>query len=157
MRVYRLLTPERVLLNLKTKGVEDTLREISNFMEEKGIVSNGEELYRKLLDREKLGSTALPGGIAVPHCKLAELKEPQLTVAISPEGVDFNSSDGKLTHVFFTAVSPVDLPNLHLQILAAIAKLARYGKKRLIERLIAAKDEREVLQIIEEEENRYET
>ncbi len=143
-------------MNLDTKGVEDTLKKISDFMEEKGVVKNGEELFKKLLDREKLGSTALPGGIAVPHCKLKELKEPQLCIAISREGVDFNSSDGNLSYVFFTAVSPVDLPNVHLQLLAAIARLAREGKKRLIEKLIEAKSEREVLQIIEEEENKYE-
>jgi mannitol/fructose-specific phosphotransferase system IIA component (Ntr-type) len=50
----------------------------------------------------------------------------------------------------------VDLPNVHLQLLAAIARLAREGKKRLIEKLIEARNEKEVLQIIEEEENKYE-
>jgi len=157
VQINSLLSPEAVLIDLKATTVEGVLEEISKFMGEAGIINNWKKLYERLLAREKLGSTALPGGIAVPHCKLEEVKEPKLSLAISRQGVDFNSPDGKLTHLFFTAVSPPNPPNLHLQVLAAIARLARKGKKRLVDRLISATTPEEVIKIIQDEEFRDES
>ncbi len=152
MQVHTLLSPDLILLNLKATTVEEVLKEISRFMEERGAVKNGKKLFQRLMAREKLGSTALPGGIAVPHCKMEELDSPVLSLAISPQGVDFNSPDGKLTHIFFTAVSPISPLNLHLQVLAAIAKLARKGKKSLVEKLLDAKTPERAYEIIRDEE-----
>ena len=152
MQVHTLLSPDLILLNLKATTVEEVLREISRFMEERGAIKNGKKLFQRLMAREKLGSTALPGGIAVPHCKMEELDSPILSLAISPQGVDFNSPDGKLTHIFFAAVSPISPPNLHLQVLAAIAKLARKGKKSLVEKLLNAKTPEMAYEIIRDEE-----
>ncbi len=152
MQVHTLLSPDLILLNLKATTVEEVLREISRFMEKRGAIKNGKKLYQRLIAREKLGSTALPGGIAVPHCKMEELDSPILSLAISPQGVDFNSPDGKLTHIFFAAVSPISPPNLHLQVLAAIAKLARKGKKSLVEKLLNAKTPEMAYEIIRDEE-----
>ena len=152
MQVHTLLSPDLILLNLKATTVEEVLREISKFMEERGAIKNGKKLFQRLMAREKLGSTALPGGIAVPHCKMEELDSPILSLAISPQGVDFNSPDGKLTHIFFAAVSPISPPNLHLQVLAAIAKLARKGKKSLVEKLLNAKTPEMAYEIIRDEE-----
>ncbi len=152
MQVHTLLSPDLILLNLKAKDVEGALREISEFMEDRGAVKNGRKLFERLMAREKLGSTALPGGVAVPHCKMEELDSPVLSLAISREGIDFNSPDGKLTHIFFTAVSPISPPNLHLQVLAAIAKLARKGKKSLVEKLLSAKTPEKAYEVIRDEE-----
>lgn len=156
MQISALLSPELVLIDLKADTVEGVLEEISKFMEKAGAVSNWKKLYDRLLAREKLGSTSLPSGVAVPHCKMEEIKEPHLSLAISREGVDFNSPDGKLTYLFFTAVSPPNPPNLHLQVLAAIARLARKGKKRLVDNLLEAKTPEEVVKIIQDEEFRDE-
>ncbi len=152
MQVHTLLSPDLILTNLKASTVEEVLREISQFMEERKIVKSGKKLYNRLIAREKLGSTALPGGIAVPHCKMEELETPVLSLAISKEGVDFNSPDGQPTYIFFTAVSPISPPNLHLQVLAAIAKLAKKGKKSLVEKLLNAKTPEQAYEIIRDEE-----
>ncbi len=152
MQVHALLSPELILIDLKGKTVESVIREISKFMGEKRCVKDWEKLYERLLARESLGSTSLPGGIAVPHCKMEEMKEAKLSLAISKEGVDFNSPDGKLTHLFFTAVSPPSPPNLHLQVLAAIARLARKGKEGLVDKLLESENPKEAMQVIENEE-----
>ncbi len=156
MQINSLLSPELVLIGLEAETVEGVLEEISRFMEKAGAVNNWKKLYNRLLARERLGSTSLPGGVAVPHCKMEEIKEPRLSLAISKKGVDFNSPDGKLTYLFFTAVSPPNPPNLHLQVLAAIARLARKGKKRLVDSLLEAKTPEEVVKIIQDEEFRDE-
>jgi mannitol/fructose-specific phosphotransferase system IIA component (Ntr-type) len=153
VKIHTLLAENLVMPALVSQGRDAVLREMVDFLKEKGIITRDQELYERLIQREKLGSTAIGDGIAIPHCKLKEVKNPLVAVAISRKGTDFESIDGKPTHIFFLVVSHPDNPSLNLQILAAIAQLVRKSAS-LPKKILGAKGARRVIEVIREEEEK---
>ena len=84
-------------------------------------------LFDKLWEREQLGSTAIGGGIAIPHCKVDRLKSGVVGARPGREGVDFGAADGQPVRLFFLVISPSQSPAEHLQILAAISRWIKGG------------------------------
>jgi PTS system nitrogen regulatory IIA component len=110
-------------------------------------------LLERLLERERLGSTAIGEGFAIPHGKLDGLEEPVVVLAVSRRGVDFAAPDGKPCRVLFLAVSSSDAPSQNLAILAAVARFVRRSRE-LLPRIEAARTAPEILDIIRREEER---
>jgi PTS system nitrogen regulatory IIA component len=144
---------DMVLLELQAESMEDVLREIVGFLKKKNKVTKEKDLYEKLIQREKLGSTAIGDGVAIPHCKMKGVKDPILFLAVSKKGVNFYSVDNRPSYVFFLVVSSPDNPSLNLQILAAIAHLVRKANS-LLKKILEAKNITEILDIIQEEEEK---
>jgi len=140
-----------IIPELEFQDREDALREMVNFLKKKNKIAKEKELYNKLIQREKLGSTAIGEGVAIPHCKIKEQNDPIVMLALSKKGVDFHSLDGKPSHIFFLVISPPDNPSLNLQILAGIAHLVRKSKL-LLERILEAENISAIIDIIQEEE-----
>lgn len=153
MKLFNLITSEMVIAELESQNREEIIREMVNFLKKKNRISKEKELYKKLIQREELGSTAIGEGVAIPHCKMKEVKNPVVMLAISKKGVNFHSLDGKPSHIFFLVVSSPDNPSLNLQILAAIAHLVRESNS-LIKKILGAKDVITILDIIREEEEK---
>jgi len=110
-------------------------------------------LLANLLERERLGSTAIGEGFAIPHGKLAGLAGPVVVLAVSRRGVDFAAPDGKPCRVLFLAISSSDVPSQNLSILAAVARFIRRSRE-LLPRIEAARTAPEILDIIRREEER---
>lgn len=142
-----------IIPELISQARDAVLEEMVNFLKAKEKIGKDRELYEKLIQREGLGSTAIGDGIAIPHCKLKEVKNPLLVLAISKRGVRFESIDGKPTHIFFLVVSSPDNPSVNLQILAAIAHLVRKVGS-LPKKILQAKSSRRIVEIIRDEEEK---
>ncbi len=153
MKIHALLTEEMIISGLVSQERDAVLEEMVNFLKGKEKIEKDRELYEKLIQREKLGSTAIGDGIAIPHCKLKEVKNPLLILAISRKGVHFESIDGKPSHVFFLVISSPDNPSVNLQILAAIAHLVRKAGS-LSKKILQAKSSRKIIEIIRDEEEK---
>ena len=83
------------------------------------------KIYSALKEREKLGSTGLGGGIAIPHAKIEGLDDFVLALAISKKGVQFEAADNRKVHIFFVLLGPSNSPNEHLKMLSAISRTLR--------------------------------
>lgn len=153
MKIHNLLMQDMIIPEMEQQSREGVLREMVSFLKGKNKVAKEKELYEKLVEREKLGSTAIGEGVAIPHCKMKEVKNPVVMLAISSQGVDFFSLDGKPSHIFFLVVSSPENPSLNLQILAAIAHLVRKSSS-LLKRILEAKNISEVMDVIREEEEK---
>lgn len=153
VKIHTLLTEDMVMPELLSTEREEALQEMVGFLKNKEKISRDRELYEKLVQREKLGSTAIGEGIAIPHCKLKEVKDPVLMVALSRKGVNFESIDGKPTHVFFIVVSSPENPSVNLQILAAIAHLAKKVGS-LARKILQAKSPGRIVEVIREIEEK---
>lgn len=153
MKISNLLTQDMVLLELQSDSMEGVLKEIVGFLRKKNKVTKEKDLYEKLIQRERLGSTAIGDGVAIPHCKMKGVKDPVLFLAVSKKGVNFYSVDNKPSYVFFLVVSSPDNPSLNLQILAAIAHLVRKANS-LLKKILEGKNITEILDIIQEEEEK---
>jgi PTS system nitrogen regulatory IIA component len=153
MKLHPFLDEDLVLAPLKSRSRDDVLREMVERLPQRTVAASGEDLLGKLLEREKLGTTAIGGGIAIPHCKVGGLKAPVLVLGLSHEGVAFDSVDGKDTHVIFLVVSPLEHPNTNLRLLASIAKLVRRSGA-LSMKLLKAPTAGEAIRVLREEEEK---
>jgi len=153
MKISDYLNEEWVLSDLKGTDKPSVLRELSNVLVKPCQVTSVEELLQVLLDREKLGSTGIGEGIAIPHGRLKKLKKFFVSFGRSVKGVDFDSIDQKPSHLFFLVIAPENSAVDNLKLLGRIVTLLKEPsfKKRLIE----APSQRELFQVISEEDEKY--
>lgn len=151
MKVHSLLTQDMVIPGLDSTTRNGVLKEMSVFLKKKDKIAKDKDLYEKLLGREELGSTAIGDGVAIPHCKMKGVKNPVVMLAISNQGIDFHSLDGKPSYIFFLVVTSPDNPSVNLQILAAIAHLVRKAN-RFIKKIQEVEDVNEILNVLQDEE-----
>lgn len=152
MKISDVLHKEAILVDLKSvdkKGVlEELVEPVAQFA---GV--NPEALVKVLMDRERLGSTGIGQGIGIPHGKLKHLETLLLGFGLSRKGVDFESMDGRPTHIFFLLVTPENSTGLHLKLLARISRILKNDIFK--DRLLNATDRGEVLDIIGEEDEEF--
>ena len=152
MKIVEVLDKEAILIELKSDDKKGVLEELVTPAARIAGV-NHEEVMQVLLERERLGSTGIGGGVGIPHGKLKNLKSLLLGFGLSRKGVDFESMDGKPTHIFFLLVTPENSTGLHLKLLARISRILK--NDLLKEKLLAAADSYEILSIIKEEEDSF--
>lgn len=152
MKILEVLDKEAILVDLKSDDKKGVLEELVTPAARIAGV-NHEEVMQVLLEREQLGSTGIGGGIGIPHGKLKGLKSLVLGFGLSRKGVDFESIDGKPTHIFFLLVTPENSTGLHLKLLARISRILKNDLFK--ERLMQATDSVEILSIIKEEDDRF--
>ena len=128
-RLGSLIRPDLVFPDLPAADKAEALRSLAERGAGQGVAPDTEKLYRKLLEREQLGSTGIGGGVAIPHCKLEGLSKGVVAVGIVPEGVDFGAVDGLPVRLFFLVASPAQSPAEHLQILATISRWIKGGRR----------------------------
>ena len=106
---------------------EGVIREMATALVEAGRIpaSDLESIVKAILKREDLGTTGIGRGVAVPHTKHPSVDRLVGTVAVSQEGIDFDSLDGDPVHLFFLLVSPPDQPGQHLRALENISRQLR--------------------------------
>lgn len=111
------------------------------------------KLRETLLEREKLGSTGIGEGVAIPHGKLPGIPGLIAAFARSGKGVDFASIDGKPTQLFFVLFAPDNSAGLHLKALARISRLFKQPQFR--QAILAAEGAAAIFRIISEEDAKY--
>jgi PTS system nitrogen regulatory IIA component len=106
-----------------------------------------------LLDRERISTTAIGEGVAIPHGKLAGVDRVLGVFARSPAGVDFASLDGEPTHLFFALIAPENAAADHLKALARISRLLKDDEFR--RQLNEAQTQQELYEIIAREDDKF--
>ena len=142
MDLRDLLVIEAILPRLKAATKKQALQE----MAAKAAALTGRDerdIFETLMQREKLGSTGVGHGVAIPHVRLASLRDPLLAYGHSAEGLDWDAPDAEPVHHVFVLASAADAADLHVQILAQIARALEPAENR--RRLAAARDGREAL------------
>ncbi len=153
MKISEILNEDLLIPNLQSKNKKGVLEELAGVLVAQGKLPDLETVVEVLLDREKLGSTGIGDGIAIPHGKIKKLGGVVASFGRSLEGVDFESIDQKPTHLFFLLVAPENSAGIHLKALARISRLLKdtHFRKRLME----AECKEEIFQIISEEDAQY--
>ncbi len=153
MKLLDFLQRGRIVPRLEARGKQDVLAELSEVLVSTGVVSNGRDAVHVLLEREKLGSTGIGEGIAIPHGKLRELKDVVAVFGRSPDGVDFDSMDGAPVQLFFLLMAPENSASTHLKALARISRLLKDRGFR--EELLQADTQEALFEIISREDEKY--
>lgn len=127
MKFADFVLPKAIRATLTAEDKEGVIREMVQALLDAGGVDEDEfeGIVKAILKREELGSTGIGRGVAVPHTKHPSVRKLVGTVAVSGEGVDFDSLDGEKVHLFFLLISPPDRPGDHLRALENISRQLR--------------------------------
>jgi len=138
-----LVTSEHVLLGSQTQSKRALLTEMVGLLKSIDL----DLALEVITAREKLGSTGMGHGVAIPHGRLEGLQEPQIAVAIHEQGVDFDAIDSKPVHIVVMLLVPNDDHQIHLGLLAKLAKLLQQENVR--QALRDAKTQDDVAQLFQ--------
>jgi PTS system nitrogen regulatory IIA component len=153
MKLADILAKESIIPELSGATKRQVLEELTDALLETRPHLDRDRLMRVLLDRERLGSTGIGDGIAIPHGKLRDLDQLALSFGRSTQGVDFESMDGKPVHLFFLLVAPENCAGIHLRALAKIARLLKNHSVR--KKLGSGAGREEIYSIIQVEDEEF--
>ena len=153
MKITDILAADSIIAALPGRTKAEIIEELADVVVRGHPEIDRGRLVQALEDRERLNSTALGDGIAIPHGKLPGLRQVVAAFGRCLGGVDFNSLDGKPTHLFFLLVAPEDSAGAHLKALARISRLLKDESFR--RRLITAPDAAALYQTIRDEDEKY--
>lgn len=146
MRLSEFLRSDFVLARLEATDVDGVVREVSAKAAAAGVAPE-EVVAQKLLEREKLHSTVMGSGLAIPHATVPGLEHPVVGVALAREPVLFGADDSEPVRVFVVLLSPPGSEREHVKILARICRLMRH--EGFLEQLEEAQDDEGILRVIE--------
>ncbi|MDA8139239.1 MAG: PTS sugar transporter subunit IIA [Desulfobacteraceae bacterium] len=152
MKILDVLTKDTISIDLKATDKKGVLKELAA-PAAKVAGATPEELVKILLERERLGSTGIGGGIGIPHGKLKHLDQLVLGFGLSRRGVDYESIDRRPTHIFFLLLTPEDSAGLHLKVLARISRLLKNDDLKA--QLMRAASPDEILEIIRDKDEEF--
>ncbi len=151
MKIIDFLKPELIVAHLQAQTKEEMLREFAQHLE-KTMGIKAEKVFNVLMEREKLGSTGIGEGVAIPHGKLHELSEFICCFGRSEKGIDFDAIDGKPVHLVFLLLAPENSAGTHLKALAKISKILKDPHFR--QQLTKKNKAEEIYKFIKEEDDK---
>ncbi len=154
MRISELLQKESIALDRKPQDKADAIGQMVELLAKSDSLEDKKKFKQAILERERLSTTGIGEGIAIPHGKSSAVKRAALAAMVVPQGVDFASADGAPVHLLFMIAVPAEGAELHLEVLERLAAMLMDEDFR--KRLTAAKDAAEFLHILSaEEEKRF--
>ncbi len=141
---------DAIRADLQADTKEEVVREMTRALLDAGKIATGEadSIVKAIMKREELGSTGIGRGVAVPHTKHPSVDRLVGTVAVSHDGVDFESLDGEKVQLFFLLISPPDRPGDHLRALENISRQLR--DDTFCKFLKQAKDSKDIRVLLDE-------
>lgn len=145
MLISQIVKKSSVVLDLEVKDKKDALVKMVDILF-KSCDGDKKVFLKAVLDREKLGSTGIGNGCAIPHAKIDSIEEISIAIARIKGGVDFNSLDGERVRLIFMIAAPVSNVGVYLQILANVAKFIK--DKYFMDQFMKAASASDVFKII---------
>ncbi len=155
MMIVDILSEDLIIPNLRARTRDEVLAELVDRIVEKNVEVDGHLALTFLLERERIGSTGIGNGIAIPHAKLPRISRAIACFARSPQGVEFGSLDGRPAHLFLTLLAPERGAGLHLKALARASRLFKDAEFR--ERLLGSDEAQKLWSVIYEKDTKLPT
>ena len=145
MNIKDMLSDKSFLVNFEASSKKNVLDELSK-LAERDIKIDSRTLLDALTKREKLGSTAVGNGIAIPHANCPDIDKPKVFVALLSNSLDFNANDDQPVDIIFLLLAPDNNGSEHLQALALVSRLLR--NKELTTKLRGCKNTESAFAVI---------
>lgn len=151
MKLVDILNSELIKCPLQSSNKVSVIKELLSLLSEKQSIENKENILKAILDREAIMTTGVGNGVAIPHCKIANLSNFIMALGIHKEGIDFQSLDGEPAQIIFLLVGPEDKPGTHIRLLSRVSRIL--SKADVRERMIKSDAADVIFQHLAEEEN----
>ena len=143
MKIEKLLTPNRILFDLKGGNKEEVIDELIELLYKDGVVTDKKKYKSAVMKREEQFSTGIGYGIGIPHAKSDAVSTAAIAFGISKDGIDFDSMDEKQVNLIFLIAVPNKSDDIHLKILSFISRRLMHSEVR--EKLMEAKNYEDVI------------
>ena len=150
MELTEFIYPQLIKLELESTGKVDGIRELIDMLDTAGYLTDSDAFLKSVLEREKVGSTGIGKGIAIPHSRTSAVREVVVAIGRSKKGIEFDSLDNRPVHLIFLIAAPIESGGLYLKALARLSRLLRYQEFR--NELMNATTVEEVVEVVSSEE-----
>lgn len=147
MHIQQLITPARVASGIATTSKQRVLEQLSRLLAEDLPTLSADEIFDTFIDRERLGSTGLGHGIAIPHGRMGGLREPVGAFVRLAAAIDFDALDRRPVDLLFALLVPEEATDAHLQLLAQLARM--FSDAELSRRLRGGRSSAELYQMLQ--------
>lgn len=152
MKIVDIIDPARISINLESNAKMDVLAELAALLTRENDNENVEAITKILVERERLATTGVGGGVAIPHGKVENLKRIVAAIGISRTGVPFDAVDEAPVHIFVALIAPLNSSGDHLRALARISRLLKNDHTR--NRFLESRSVEELYDLIKEEDGK---
>ena len=153
MKISDILSPDVVEVNLDVADKDDSIRKIIEISARTGRILDINKVTETIFERERLVSTGVGKGFAIPHGKTDAISDIVASFIITKNPIDFDSIDGEPVRFIFLLIGKETLLNTHIKLLSRISRLM--NKEYFRDKLLEANSKEEVLNIFKEEEKNY--
>jgi mannitol/fructose-specific phosphotransferase system IIA component (Ntr-type) len=153
MKLSSKIKKSAVLMEMSSSTKDEAIGELVDLLCSAYRLKDRDAILEAIRSREEKASTGIGMGLAVPHAKTPAVDRLYVAFGLSREGIDFESVEGELSHLFFIMVSAKDKTGPHIQALAGISRLIKHEEVRT--GLMACGDVKEFLSFIVSAENKY--
>jgi PTS system nitrogen regulatory IIA component len=153
MTLLDILSLESTIVDLKGETKEEIIAELVDSLHVGDAINDRDKVLQAVLEREKIMSTGIGDGIAIPHGKSDAVVKLVAALGTQKRGVDFEALDGEPAYVFFLLVSPANVSGPHIKALARISRLLKNDDFK--KRLISASSSEEIISVIQTEEENH--
>lgn len=153
MKICDILSVDLIKAEIESTNKEDVISELIDLYTGRPEVKDLDEIKKSVLEREKIMSTGVGKGFAIPHAKTSSVKGIIASFGKSNKDIDFNALDGEPVHLVFVLVGQDNLVGPHIKLLSRISRMM--NKDEFREALLNAKTSEEIYEIFNEEEKKY--
>ncbi|RMF61172.1 MAG: PTS sugar transporter subunit IIA [Calditrichaeota bacterium] len=153
MKLVDVLKPEYIKIPLTETTKLEVIKELLSVLVEQKVVNNPDEVLTAILEREKIMTTGVGNGVAIPHCKTRHATDFAIAMGIHPTGIDFQSLDNKPTQIVFLLIGPEDKPGTHIRLLSRISRIISREKVR--QQILQCSSPQDVYNILKQEEANF--
>lgn len=147
MKLSKFCEENLISFDLKGKSKDEIINELVDLTSRSKLVKDREELYKAVVEREKLVTTGVGYGVAFPHAKTKAVKGIVVAFGRSQAGVDFEAMDRKPVHLFFLIAAPQDAIGAHLNVMARLSYVMKNEQVR--EKMMKIFSPKELLEILD--------
>ncbi len=153
MKLIDVLKPEYIKYPLENQTKVEVIQELIDLLGRQGVIPEKQAILDAVLEREKIMTTGVGNGVAIPHCKHPDCADFAIALGIHPEGVDFQSIDNQPAQIIFLLVGPEDQPGLHIRLLSRISRII--SKEETRNRLLQLTNPESIYRFFKEEEAKF--
>lgn len=150
MELVEFISPKLICLELKATEKVEAIKELIKLIDDAGYLTDAEKFLAAVLEREKVGSTGIGKGIAIPHSRTSAVRDVVVAIGRSTKGIEFDALDNRPVHLIFLIAAPLESGGIYLKALARLSRLLRYQEFR--NKLMQAQTPEEIVNIISSEE-----
>lgn len=151
MRITDYLDIEAINLDIKSREKNKVLKELFSGLSKNSAVIDEKKCFEDILEREKIGSTGIGKGVAIPHAKTSAVSKIIMTIGIVKQDIEYKSVDDEAIKIIFMFLTPINMSQEYLILLAKISRFVKEDKFR--EALIKCESKEEIMEVINLKEN----